>query len=318
MIISGWKRWYKDKHDSLCVTLSGQAFEDYVVKLLKQIHPDFIEVDAMGSQGDGGCDGLAEHGTILYACYGQRATEDTDGKTARKLNADLRRAVDQWSGFTTWRFVTNGHFGKKPANALLVLQEEFGSDATRPLILEVWRPDDLWWKAGDLLTWQQFDRIIPGVPGAANVELEDMLPLIAALEAPVTSSANGLGQIRPVLPTKMDFNKLPDLAKEEFNEGRILAPRIDRWFAEQAEPGLRDATARTFRSLYEQARAVTADPREILGRLYRDLGGSDFDLSTKRANAVYAVTAYFFDSCDIFEEPPADQDQGGGDDVAAD
>ncbi|WP_407922004.1 ABC-three component system protein [Corynebacterium mustelae] len=36
------------------------------------------------------------------------------------------------------------------------------------------------------------------------------------------------------------------------------------------------------------------------------LGSQNFDLPSKRANAIYAVTAYFFDSCDIFEEAPAD------------
>lgn len=41
-------------------------------------------------------------------------------------------------------------------------------------------------------------------------------------------------------------------------------------------------------------------------RIYVSLGGADFRYDDELANAVYAVTAFFFDECDIFEAPPAD------------
>ena len=97
----------------------------------------------------------------------------------------------------------------------------------------------------------------------------------------------------------------------------MLSARIDDWFSEQADPELRDEKARRFHAIYQETRHTTQDVREIVRRIYGALGGQDFDLSTKRANAVYAVTAYFFDSCDIFEEPPAERVGGEGRDVAS-
>ena len=313
MIDSAWKQWYHAKHVERC-RASGDAFEAYVTAVLARLHPDFVNPDPMGSFGDGGSDGLAVDGTILYACYGQRAKTGIEEKVTEKLASDFARGVANWPTFTTWRFVTNSPFGPKATAMLTALRDQHGHESGRPLTLELWRspdePDDLWWKAVSKLTREQLAEIIPGVPHAQNVELKDLVSLIEALEMAPQEAAERLESIHPVPSTKMDFNQLPQTTQTEFNEGRLLSIRIDEWFAKQADPQLRDAKARTFRAIYDEARRTTDDVREIVRAVYGELGGSDFDYSTPRANAVYAVTVYFFDSCDIFEEPPSDHEGG--------
>lgn len=304
MIDSAWKAWYRAQHDLRC-RASGETFEGYATGVLARLHDDYLNPDPMGTLGDGGCDGLAENGSILYACYGQRATTGVDQKTKDKLEADFARGCANWPTFTMWRFVTNSQFGPTPTASLVALRKRHEEGTERPLILELWRaPDDLWWKAVDKLTPAQLDEIMPGVPHAQDVELADLVELIESLTVINGQVDDLLDPIRPVPSTKMDFNKLPETTRAEFNEGRLLSPRIDKWFAEQTDPALRDAKAQRFRSIYQEARQTTTDVREIVRYIYGALGGQDFDMSTKRANAVYAVTAYFFDSCDIFEEPP--------------
>lgn len=205
----------------------------------------------------------------------------------------------------------------RPTGSLVALRQQHEEGTERPLVLELWRaPDDLWWKAVVKLTPAQLDEIMPGVPHAQDVELADLVELIESLTATSGQSSGLLDPIRPVPSTKMDFNQLPETTRAEFNEGRVLSPRIDKWFSEQADPALRDAKAQRFRAIYQEARQATTDVREIVRYIYGALGGQDFDMSTKRANAVYAVTAYFFDSCDIFEEPPSDYFGGESHDVA--
>ena len=164
----------------------------------------------------------------------------------------------------------------------------------------------------------KLDEVIPGVPHAQNVEFADLVKLILSLEDVDGDGPDHIEPIRPVPATKMDFNTLPETTRAEFNAGRLLSARIDKWFSEQADPELRDEKAQRFRVIYQEARRATEDVREIVRRVYGALGGQDFDLSTKRANAVYAVTAYFFDSCDIFEEPPAENAGGEVLDATAD
>ncbi|MFT0848221.1 ABC-three component system protein [Actinomycetaceae bacterium L2_0104] len=317
MIDSAWKAWYRAQHDLRC-RASGETFESYATTVLARLHADYLNPDPMGSLGDGGCDGLAENGTILYACYGQRATTGVDQKTKEKLEGDFARGCANWATFTTWRFVTNAPFGPTPATSLVTLRKQHEPGTERPLTLELWRaPDDLWWKAVNTLTPAQLDEIIPGVPHAQDVELVDLVELIESLTAINGGGADRLDPIQPVPSTKMDFNQLPETTRAEFNEGRLLSPRIDRWFTEQADPSLRDEKAQRFRAIYQEARQTTTDVREIVRYIYGALGGQDFDMSAKRANAVYAVTAYFFDSCDIFEEPPSDYAGGESRDVAS-
>lgn len=303
MIDPAWKSWYRAKHDQRCQA-SGEAFETYVAQLLSRFHRDFMNPSPMGPNGDGGCDGVADGGATLYACYGQRATTGIDQKTKQKLESDFARALECWDCFTKWRFVTNAPLGPMPIKSVIDLRKRHGPETERPVKIEVWRTDELWHKVAATLTFEQLDEVIPGVPHVGHVELADLVDLIQSLEQVGGSIPDNNVHIRPVPSTKMDFNQLPDTTRAEFNEGRLLSARIDRWFSQQSNPAMRDEKAQRFRAIYHEARRATTDVREIVRRVYGALGGQDFDLSTKRANAVYAVTAYFFDSCDIFEEPP--------------
>lgn len=309
MIDSAWKDWYHAQHKARFKS-SGEAFEDYVTSVLSYFHPDYMNPDAMGRSGDGGCDGIAEQGTVLYACYGQRAVTELDRKTSEKLVSDFSRAIECWDSFSTWRFVTNGKFGSVSTQALLDLQKSHGSGSDRPLTIEVWRTDDLWRKVVSKLTTEQLNEVMPGVPHAHNVQLADLVQLLESLNLEENEHVEDLTTIPPVPATKMDFNHLPETTRIELAEGRLYSPRIDKWFASQANPGLRDEKAACFHRIYKDTRAVTDRENEITEHIYCALGGQDFRLDGNRAMAVYAVTAYFFDSCDIFEQPPADYDGG--------
>ena len=167
----------------------------------------------MGKHGDGGCDGLADNGSILYACYGQRATSGIDQKTKDKLESDFARGIASWESFSTWRFVTNAPFGPMPTKSVQVLRKQHAPGTQRPITIEIWKADDLWWKAVSKLTASQLDEIIPGVPHAQNVKLADLVELILSLERVDGDDPDYIKSIRPVSPTKMDFNNLPETTR---------------------------------------------------------------------------------------------------------
>ena len=318
MIDPAWKQWYRSQHNDHCHR-SGERFERYVSDVLFRLHSDFINPDPMGIDGDGGCDGIAEGGTLIYACYGvdlrralDTAAATKDRRTATKLISDLDRALNQWEDFTTWRFVTNASIGPKTTNTLMDLQNKHDYNSDRPIKVEHWQaPDALWFHAVTHLTETQLDSLIPGVPRAQDVELHDLVELIDRLTDTAPDPTHIQDRIKTVPRTKMDFNQIPQRNREEFNEGRLQAARIDNWFAEQSSPDLRDVKASRFTKIYEQAKTATTVSSEIVEAIYTAIGGEGFRHSSSLANAVYAVTAYFFDSCDIFEEPPADHDSGG-------
>ncbi|WP_228515449.1 ABC-three component system protein [Agreia pratensis] len=260
--------------------------------------------DPSGTLGDGGCDGLAESGTVFYACYGQRPSRSAERELAAKIGSDFARGFSQWDSFHTWRFVTNAPVGPVSLKVLTGLQQSHGPSSERPLTIRLVKSEDLWNDVVGSLDQSVLDQLFPGAPGTANVELADLLPLLDALDTTGVVVESG-GDVLPVPATKMNFNALPDASRLEFNAGRLLAPRIDRWYEESSNPGLYDDHGERFRALYRDARAVTSNSAEILERLYVSVAGANFRMDGKRANAAFAVVSYFFDSCHIFETPPS-------------
>ncbi|WP_141214555.1 ABC-three component system protein [Rhodococcus sp. 06-1474-1B] len=305
LLTANWRDWYHFRHQQECFK-SGVAFEDYVSKVLARFHDDFVNPAPSGTLGDGGCDGLAESGTIFYACYGQRPGRNAERELAAKINSDFFRGLSQWGNFHTWKFVTNAPFGPESAKALTALQQSHGPTSPRPLTIRLVIPEGLWLEVVGSLDIAVLNELFPGAPGAENVELADLLPLLDALDTSGSVIESG-GNVLPVPATKMDFNELPAASRLEFNAGRRLAPRIDRWYEKSSDPGLYDVHGERFRSLYRDARGITEVPAEVLERLYVSVAGANFRMDGKRANAAFAVVSYFFDSCHIFETPPSEE-----------
>lgn len=296
---AAWLEWYHAQHER-GFRQTAAAFEDYVTGVLDYFHDDFINPDPAGTLGDGGCDGIAEAGALVYACYGTRG--QSEYKLRDKVNGDLARALDKWSAMNSWRFVTNATFGPLATSAMTSAMADHSPDAQRPLSIHRWGEAQFWRHVLSELGWPSLDRIFPGAPGVANVELEDMLPLLDRLGEAVPETSDAL---RPVPLGKMTYNSLSAASRSELDAGRRYATRIHTWFAQASIPDLKDRQAESFRRIYREKAVLTDVAGEILERLYIAVGGSDFRHDSVRANAVYAVTAYFFDECDIFEEPPA-------------
>jgi hypothetical protein len=309
-----WKEWYRAQHNSFWATRTGDAFEAYVTSILSAFHADFVNPEPSGSLGDRKCDGLAEAGKTFYACYGSRPQPgSTEAAIVSKITSDFGGAVEKWSSIEEFRFVTNARTGPEVGALIIKLQAEHDEGSERPIRVRLWKGERLWSEVISKLSQTHLDNVYPGVPGVAHLELADLLPLIEVLNhAPIP--IDDAGVIREVPPNKMDFNRLSEGRRLEMNSGRRLATRIDAWYESLADPDVADRHGARFQSIYREHAAIHTEPDEIMEALYESLAGSGFRRDTLLANSVYAVTAYFFDSCHIFETPSAD----GTVDVAAD
>ena len=302
LLTSNWREWYHSRHLTQCF-LSGTSFEQYITSLLSRFHDDFVNPSPAGALGDGGCDGLAESGTILYACYGQRPSRNAEGELDAKLRADFSRGLAEWTTFHTWRFVTNAPFGPTATRSFATLQASHGPGSARPLTIRIWNAEKIWSEVVSTLSPSDLDELFPGAPGILHLELADLIPLLDSLgSGDVTEESTA--EILPVDQRKMDYNNLSESSRQEFNAGRLVAPRIDRWYSEASDPALRDSHGVKFREIYREALSVVNTPAEILERLYVAVAGPNFRMDGRRANAAYAVVSYYFDACQIFESPP--------------
>lgn len=302
-----WREWYKAKHRECYLTSSGDGFEQYVTRALGLEYRDFVNPTPMGKSGDGGCDGAACAGRLFFACYGQRAKTDQDSKTANKLDHDFNRALECWNDFEEWQFVTNASFGPVPTKKLIEFQREHEPGSARPLRISVIATSEQFWDEHiSKLSSQKLDNLFPGAPHVQSAELEDLIELIETLESTPCPDGNA-SDLRPVSVKKMDYNRISDVNRCELNVGRLMSQRVEQWFSEQPDPELRDEKAAAFNRIYQRAKGQTDEPSETFSMIYIALAGSDFTLSKRRANAAYAVAAYFFDTCDIFERVPEEE-----------
>ena len=298
-----WKDWYQAKHEKRARS-TGTEFESYFEEVMTRLYPDYVNPKPAGSLGDGGCDGARDAGGVVYACYGSRARDGGERALADKVISDFGRALAEWSNMASWTFVTNASFGPESLKNLHSIQAKYQNHAERPIEALTWNVERFWIEAVAQLSSTDLDAIFPGVPGSQHVELSDVIPLIASIGVEVDANPLSLDELREVEPTKLDYNKIPGDTRAELNSGRRLSPAINQWFASNADPELQDQVAKSLTQIYRDHCVVTQDPKEVVERLYISIGGSDVRVSTRRAECVFAVTAYFFDQCSIFEEPP--------------
>ena len=215
LLTPNWREWYHFRHQQACFE-SGTAFEDYVSKILGLFHDDFMNPAPSGTLGDGGCDGLAESGTIFYACYGQRPGRNAERELANKIKTDFARGFAEWATFQVWRFVTNAQVGPLASRAVMDLQQAYGPASARPIVIRVVKPEDLWSKMVSEYDFATLNALFPGAPGVEHVELADLLPLLDSLGS-TDQELEFVGEVLPVPSDKMDFNQLPEASRIEFN-----------------------------------------------------------------------------------------------------
>jgi hypothetical protein len=299
---NAWREYEYYSHEKSWL-LGGLEFERYVTKVLKLSFDDFFNPNSAGSRGDWACDGIADSGRLFFACYGQTATMNQEDKTIRKFKHDFLRAVELWPDFEIYYFVTNGMVAGEFGNLLSRMQRRYdGFDGERKITIKYFGKDDLW-ELIQRLSDEKRQSLFPGTPHFATIELADLVPILEVLQEQ-QFEISATPEVKKVSSAKMDFNKLPKCSRSEFNSGRRYANTIGDYFSNVSDIELEDKCAAAFRSKYLVHKALIEDPYEVLERLYTDLGGSDFRYNVKKAVAVFAVVAYFFDSCYIFEEPP--------------
>lgn len=299
--ISSYMPWYQAQFEREFLRKTGTEFEAFVTRMLAELHPGLLNPRPTGSLGDFGCDGITYMGDIVYACFGYIQGRG-ERELSKKIGSDFERAVDLWPSFTTWRFVTNAGPGPLSTAVLLELRRNHAPTATRPVCIEMWNEHEMWQKCGAQLEFDQLNKLFPGVPEAADIQLAEIAPLLEQLGESSSIPIDVGREISPVPVLKMDYNKIGSATRYEFQGGREHAQRIETWYSNQTDPTLRDRHAKRFRGIYEKT-VVNGD--DAIESLYIALAGANFRLRPERANAAYAVTAYFFDECDIFEVPPS-------------
>ncbi len=278
-------------------TQKGTAFQDWFVRLAGHAFgPDFEEVRPYGRYGDLKCDGRRVSTRTIFQCYAPDAMKEAD--LIDKIDEDFHEARAHWgANMQEWVFVHNDGRGLPP-NAVQHLDGL--RQAHAPLQLATWsEPELLGLTMGlDLFALQALFGHAASIAIVDRLVMSDLVPIIEALQRQEPNP--GDPPLTPPSPEKLEKNALSDEAGLFLRIGRRKSNLVDIFFRKSPRPDLGERIAEAFRMRYAELKALDL-PADTIFKQLQDYAG--FNGEPKRQGAALAVLAYFFDSCDIFEDP---------------
>jgi hypothetical protein len=281
---------------------TADEFQDLFSSIMEKRYPgDFMRVCPWGNLGDKKNDGYLRSRRTIFQCY---APNEMDAaKCVAKIDKDFNGALQHWREyFATWAFVHNSGkgLGAPQTGKLLELGKLHA-----PLIVASWGFEELRQEAMGLAEPELASLFgaSPSRHGMADLGLEDLVPVLDQI---VRLAPTHDPDLRPVPADKLERNMLSADVASLLKAGMSRSDLVRRYF--KYKPMLQDQIAESFRSRFAALSASKKSPDEVFEGLQRFAGGNAIR-SAGAQNAVFAVLAFFFEECDIFERP---EPPGGG------
>jgi hypothetical protein len=290
---------YVDRFRLAFYTQRGTAFQDWFVRLAGYAFgADFEEVRPYGPYGDLKCDGRRVSTKSVFQCYAPDAMKEAE--LIGKVDEDFHGARAHWNAeMAEWIFVHNDGRGLPP-NAV----QHIGGlrQAHAPLSIETWSEPELLKLAMalDLGALQALFGPAASIAIVDRLVLADLVPIIEALQRQDPNA--GDPPLTPPSPEKLEKNALSEESGFLLRMGRRKSSLVETFFRKSPRPDLGERIAEAFRTRYAELKAYDL-PADSIFKHLQDYAGMNGE--PKRQGAALAVLAYFFDSCDIFEDPVA-------------
>ena len=219
-----------------------------------------------------------------------------------RITADLAGALEKWgTRVKTWIFVHNDHRGIPPQVADHIDQLR----TARPEInIEIWLKPQLFelFEAMSMSAREQLFGPAPSLPALQDLTMPDLKPIIDALEQRDPEPGAELSPAPSV--RKLEKNALSEDAAALLRSGRRKVHLVEHYLTHHIYVELGERIAEAFRLKYAQLRMLELTADQIFGHLQQYAGMNG---PPKRQVAALAILAYFFDICDIFEDPDLDE-----------
>lgn len=275
----------------------GTEFQDWFVSLAGYAFgPDFEAVRPYGKLGDLKCDGRRVSTRTIFQCYAPR--QQNDRKLNKKIEEDFRGAHEHWGPWMSEWILVHNDTGGLPASSIKLL-DELRRDHPNVMI-EIWTEPRLQELATDLPLHanQALFGHAPSKTGVETLMLEDLKPVVDALQRMDT-----VPDQEPLTPPSVDKlarNSLSEDAAALLRLGWRKEMLVETWFRKSPNAELGERIAEAFRRRYAELKTSEKSSDGIFADLqqYAGMGGEPTQQS-----AALAVLSYFFERCDIFEDP---------------
>lgn len=287
----------------------GQAFEDFFVSVMTKADPDFQPVKAYGNIGDEKNDGFDKKTGMYYQVF---APEDiTKSKTiyeaAKKLERDFRGLYEKWNDICPIKkyfFVINDKYeGLDPVITQKVIELNNEKKFSN-VDIEVFLAKDLQ-KKFETLEEDDVQELIGFIPSSSSELIEygslgEVVDYLMNTELPKVKNDK---LVVPDFDEKIVFNGLSIQVKSKLLTGSYQEGALIRYFNEN--PGTREILQEKFHALYQMSCEEIVDTQEDGAdcKFYYIVEKACPKKTAGTVSCVEVLMAYYFSSCDIFEEP---------------
>ncbi len=308
------KAWIRERFKILIHEANGNAFEQLFTSVMNYAHEGFRQIKPQGPIGDRGNDGYIPSLGRYYQVYAPEDPATSTADAIKKAKEDFQTLKDKgpWSEIAPLReyyFVFNDKYrGSSPTleDTLSSLKQEYGLENA-----QVYLAKDL---ENELFKLSD-DKILAIVKHIPNPALMPGIDF-SALNEVIRHLLNSLPAVRPAAESlevpdfedKIKFNHLRGLQADWLNTAGLHIGHIEDYFHNNSEFHRNDIK-NVFALYYWDACARISKPAsaERSAEIFNEVlhRATPTGASAHIQNTVLALMAFYFESCDIFEEPPA-------------
>lgn len=295
----------------------GQQFENLFVAVMGHARPDFRPIKPQGKIGDRKNDGCEPAAGRYYQVYAPEDATTKESASVKKIETDFAGLKKYWSslhpiGIQEFFFVLNDRYkGAFPTTygALSNIQKTHGLQKA-----DVFSCKDIERVVLDELDDDQIQTVvgfIPDVTTIVKVDYQILTEVIAHILENTPDQAVPGKLISPEFETKLTFNNL-SAAAPYLKAGSYQSSAVESFFERNVDFA-RQAVRQSLNDMYIKAtqEGFVDDPAIGLSaqdQMYFYILSSATPLVEKSQlaatqRAVQVLLAYFFESCDVFEEP---------------
>ena len=275
-------------------------FENWFVDIARSVYgTDFQPIRAYGRHGDHKCDGYLESSQTVFQCYAPLELKERE--LINKIDRDFNGALKHWDGeIKEWILVLKNDQGLSP-NAYKHIRDM--KKRYNSINIDVWSKNellDLVLKLDETKLTKLFGPIV-SYDTFKTLALKDLAPVIDAIEKSEVTIE--LADIIEPSPDKLDKNEISVAARGMLKNGRQKISLVEDLLMKFDSPDKSEKIAESIRTKYIEFKKRDLTSEQIFHDLQAFVGFDHKNNTPTRQAAIWTVLAYFFDKCDIFEDP---------------